>query len=60
MRDWDGHLRSLLSGQLNPDIEYTIEEVVGAEPVSIEDIKYACAIVSGANRGLTRGKSGEL
>ncbi len=47
MQDWDGHLRSLLSGQLNPDIEYTIEEVVGAAPVSIDDIKYACAIVSG-------------
>ncbi|KAG2445816.1 hypothetical protein HXX76_000420 [Chlamydomonas incerta] len=45
-RDWQYHLESLHKGALNPDIEYTIEEVVGNTPVSIEDLKYACAISS--------------
>lgn len=45
-RDWQYHLESLHKGTLNPDIEYTIAEVVGNTPVSIEDLQYACAIVS--------------
>ncbi len=47
MEHWDGHLQLLHAGQVKPDIEYTVREVVGAAPVSIEDLKYACAIVSG-------------
>ncbi len=47
MQRWDSQLRSLHAGQFDPDSAYTIAEVLGTEPVSIEDLKYACAIVSG-------------
>ena len=50
VRDWQEYLQLLKNGGLNPDIELTVEEAVGNAHVSIEDLRYACAIVS-ARRG---------
>jgi hypothetical protein len=47
MRDWDSHLKSLLDGELDADLEFTIKEMVGNAPVTLDDLKYACAIVRG-------------
>ncbi|KAG2498291.1 hypothetical protein HYH03_003552 [Edaphochlamys debaryana] len=44
--DWHKHAMALLDGSLNPDIEYTVQEVMGADPVTVDDLKYACAISS--------------
>ncbi|EFJ50972.1 hypothetical protein VOLCADRAFT_103616 [Volvox carteri f. nagariensis] len=46
MRDWDLHLRALLAGELDADLEYTIKEMVGNAEVTLDDLKYACAISS--------------
>ncbi|GLI58853.1 hypothetical protein VaNZ11_000619 [Volvox africanus] len=46
VRDWESHLHALLNGDLDADLEYTIREVVGNDPVTLDDLKYACAISS--------------
>jgi hypothetical protein len=45
VNDWQDYMDALLGGTLNPDIEITVQEAVGNAPVTLSDLKYACAIV---------------
>ncbi|GFR46874.1 hypothetical protein Agub_g8515 [Astrephomene gubernaculifera] len=54
--EWDSFLLSLHNGSMNVDLEYTVKEVVGNQPVSLEDLRYACAISSTRYVSTTRRK----
>lgn len=46
VKDWQEYLKNLHNGALNPDIEITVAEAVGNATVSLDDLRYACAVVS--------------
>ena len=59
MRDWEYHLTALLEGRLDAELEFTIKEVVGNAPVTLDDLKYACAIVGAGRAAFVRLHSKE-